>query len=604
MKPCLVVVDTTQIQSYIFASNRLAENIGASWLVKQATGAWALETIMQVASKHNIADPARGQLDPQRCIERDNLEAEVIYATGGNVLVLFKDETLARQFVRQHSRRVLASAPGLTLLFSIQCFDWAAAPEHVFDWSAHPDGSGFNPERHGGGLYLAVQHAFADLDRQKANRPFDAPLLGLGVTAACRSTGLPATHILSYGEDRNLPLSSSVVAKLRAAPLATDELCEQFRAAIAGDFDFPSDLDQLGRTRGEQSFIAVVHIDGNGFGEAMRRLGQRYAHDNRTYIDALRKRSRALQDAAETTLTEMLNSLTNFVHRVEQARKQGKHLWPVEPPELVLADDNRKYLPFRPLIIGGDDVTFVCDARLALSLTTRYLTLFADRAAEALCKAGALLPDEQPSACAGVAVVKSRFPFARAYQLADELCRNAKRARARAQDTTNQPQGAYLDWHIAISGLIDDLSAMRRREYRTPHGELTLRPVRLTQPKDGTSLTAETARTWTIVERLTRAFQESNWAQRRNKVKALREALRQGPNAVERFVAIYGDAELPELAEGDKGKHRRTGWLDSSSNGSLARCAYFDAVELMDLHLPIEHFDLETLDLQPEPEEA
>lgn len=33
----LVIVDTTGIQSYIFGSNRLRENVGASYLVHQAT---------------------------------------------------------------------------------------------------------------------------------------------------------------------------------------------------------------------------------------------------------------------------------------------------------------------------------------------------------------------------------------------------------------------------------------------------------------------------------------------------------------------------------------------------------------------------------------
>jgi len=36
-------------------------------------------------------------------------------------------------------------------------------------------------------------------------------------------------------------------------------------------------------------------------------------------------------------------------------------------------DQTKRYLPFRPLIFGGDDLTFVCDARIALDLTVFYL---------------------------------------------------------------------------------------------------------------------------------------------------------------------------------------------------------------------------------------
>src|SRR6185312_4842133 len=84
---------------------------------------------------------------------------------------------------------------------------------------------------------------------------------------------------------------------------------------------------------------------------------------------------------------------------------------------------DRLLLPVRPILYGGDDLTFVCHGRLGLALAERYLRAFAAAPAS----------DGQPlSACAGVAIVHSRAPFSRAYGLADELCRTAKGvARAR-----------------------------------------------------------------------------------------------------------------------------------------------------------------------------
>ena len=41
----VTVLDTTGIQPYIFGSNRLRENIGASYLVSQATDNWAREAL-------------------------------------------------------------------------------------------------------------------------------------------------------------------------------------------------------------------------------------------------------------------------------------------------------------------------------------------------------------------------------------------------------------------------------------------------------------------------------------------------------------------------------------------------------------------------------
>src|SRR5262249_42346964 len=50
----LLIADTAGIQPYIFGSNRLRENIGASHLVAQATGGWALDAVRAAAPRHNI----------------------------------------------------------------------------------------------------------------------------------------------------------------------------------------------------------------------------------------------------------------------------------------------------------------------------------------------------------------------------------------------------------------------------------------------------------------------------------------------------------------------------------------------------------------------
>jgi len=41
----LTAIDTTQIQGYIFGSNRLQENIGGSELVEMATRQWVYEAL-------------------------------------------------------------------------------------------------------------------------------------------------------------------------------------------------------------------------------------------------------------------------------------------------------------------------------------------------------------------------------------------------------------------------------------------------------------------------------------------------------------------------------------------------------------------------------
>ena len=48
----LVVGKVSQIQRYVFSSNRLRENVGASYLVLQAADNWALEAVIET-TRHN-----------------------------------------------------------------------------------------------------------------------------------------------------------------------------------------------------------------------------------------------------------------------------------------------------------------------------------------------------------------------------------------------------------------------------------------------------------------------------------------------------------------------------------------------------------------------
>jgi hypothetical protein len=97
----LLAVDTPSIQSYIFGSNRLKENLGASYLVRQATERWAFEALNRAAGKNNLND---GELDRSAQIEDGDVDAEILYAGGGNLVVLFREEEAARSFTHELSR--------------------------------------------------------------------------------------------------------------------------------------------------------------------------------------------------------------------------------------------------------------------------------------------------------------------------------------------------------------------------------------------------------------------------------------------------------------------------------------------------------------------
>jgi hypothetical protein len=544
----LVVVDTAQIQPYIFGSNRLRENIGASHLVAEAAEAWALEAVRTVATQNNVNPD--GTLDNTKYIETaPNLDAEVLYAGGGNFVVLFRNVDCTKAFTRTLSRKVLIDAPNLQLVVVQQPFDWGMVLS---------------------GTFTAT---FKKLAEEKQSRSLSTPLLGLGVTVMCQSTGLPAVGVtLPIGGDPGYPASAEIHAKIAVAratsaqPSAADTRLRRDIPPPAG-YDYPSDFDDLGGSEGEHSYIAVVHADGNSMGQRIIGIGKTYptAQGNRAYITALRQFSGAVRAAPKAALISTLEELQSSVRlgkgdRIIHKNAVGKVLTEIE---LKSTSGGRHYLPFRPIVFGGDDVTFVSDGRLGLSLATGYLRAFEEETAKRPeC-------DGKITACAGIAIVKTHYPFARAYALADGLCRSAK-------DYRHQQglEGSCLDWHFALSGLAGGIKEIRTREYTVKAGSLTLRPVTLdTNPK-------ELHKTWSIVRKGIAQFQGENWAGRHNKVKALRDALRGGSDSVKHFLTKFNASKpLPDV-EPAMTNWETTGWHGRS-------CGYFDAIELADWFIPL-----------------
>lgn len=558
----LLILDTSQIQPYVFGSNRLRENIGASYLVAQATGQWALE---KMPAPHNVADAQALTLNNDQWIERDGLRAEVIYVGGGNVVALFADRAEAEKYVRAYSRYLLQRAPGLQVVFWHEPFVW----------------DGTRP-----GLHQAVQDGFRHLAQKKQGRNYSAPLMGLGVTEMCRSTALPAVALspkIKNDDSSVYPISAEIQAKLNAAyqqgrALSLADRRLQAYLPCPDGYEYPRDFDDLGRSEAEQSYIAVVHADGDGMGSRFRAVGQGLS--NRAYIDAIRNFSIQVDAAARQALQ---NTVQTLVAKLTQ--RQGDTLvhqstFGDRLTEVVLqaADEasSAYYLPFRPLVFGGDDVTFVCDGRLGLALALEYMGRFAVHAANLSTKQGGTTV----TASAGVAVVKSHYPFARAYALAVDLARSAKSYKRQIKAL-----GAGLDWHFARSGLSGDVQTIREREYTAPPGRLTLRPVIVGDNP------AHAQRTWRVIESGVTAFQdvypvtqrpaEPNWSVRRNKVKALREVLREGGTAVTQFRVKFNKGETLPVVGADAGMTNwpETGW-------QLGSCGYFDAIEMLDWYIP------------------
>lgn len=127
-------------------------------------------------------------------------------------------------------------------------------------------------------------------------------------------------------------------------------------------------------------------------------------------------------------------------------------------------------LPIRKVILSGDDVCYITDARIAIDCAAIFLN--------ELEKYKVL--DEKITACAGIAMVREKYPFFKTYELSEQLCRQAKSS---IPDDVNESR---LDWHIVQGEYNNNLNEIRNTMYRTyDEKQLLLRPLIVSVDSDG-----------------------------------------------------------------------------------------------------------------------
>lgn len=566
----LSIIDTTGIQEYIFGSNKLKENIGASHLLVQVSEGWLHAALEQTApGAHNFSPDGTIARKPLK--KNGQQQIEIIYSGGGNIVFLSQNEDTAKNVVRALSRVLLQQAPGLEI----------SAAHCVLK----------SKEAIGGksGAYNAL---LQKLSTAKQQRRRSVPQLGLSVTLACRATGLPAVDF--DGEGR--AVSAEICAKLDAVDNsrlynANRRLEDKFDE-IFKQYAFGLDFDDFGRSRGDSSYIAVIHADGNGMGKRFEEVVEHFSDEaqNRECLDTIYALSQAVEASGREALHDALDQLNQSFKTHGQTELDERMREFTTDLKLKKGSD-KAIFPVRPLVFGGDDLTLVCDGRLGLPLAAVYLRAFHTHTA----KHFAALPIQDETikeklkkpayACAGVAIVKAHYPFARAYALSKALCDHAKSV-VRAE----HPEGASaMDWHFAATGINASLGEMRKRQYGVvspQNGNLTMRPITVDGPGIG-----QRWREWNSLRALIETLvNEDAWRERHNKVVALRDALR--ANDVERFLRNYSfDDLLPKLAGGDMNLST-TGWGESGEKNpakhAQMRSGYFDAIEALEFYLPVE----------------
>lgn len=532
-----LLFDTRSIQRYIYSGNLLRTNIGASYIVDRIFYDVLVETLGGIFPAEDFSYAADTAWDDSKDADETwerMKDCCVAYVGGGNALILFDAEKSdrRREVVQEFTLKLLTTRPGLKV-------GVAFGELNII----------------GGKLNQAdVDALYAEL-KSNQNKIFPAVNVPYsGLTLSCEINGETADYcdtrglVKPDGEVRFYSMETAVKAEMSVAANENlkarfDKIFELKNSSVRmTDFEFPTKVDELGQKVGE-NYFAIVHVDGNNMGLKFSTCEN---------LTDRRRLSREIRRKTEGAFADLLLKII-----AAKAEVFGD----------ALKFTDEKVLPIRPLIIGGDDVTFICPANMAIMFTKTLMESLDAETPEGTPEKLTLGAARRMDCCAGVAILPTAYPFFRGYKLAEQLCDEAKKFMR-----TEKVASSWLDFAILHGEQAPTLQQIRQREYTGARGNLHFGAYRVgnkTKARENLE---------NLLECTTKFFELP-----RGKVKELRGVLQRGKDDTARFVRQleYQKQEIPKVAQWE-GIFTDELW----SAEKLSRTPYVDAIELMDFYSP------------------
>ncbi len=482
MKRYLTILEVSQKQAYIFQSNELQKNVRNSAVI-----AW----IMDVAYLEETVN------DKELFNKKENL----VYSGGGHTVLEFSERERAVRFTEIVTKTIKRDYPGIELFAKTLAYEEAKSPAEN------------------------LKELIKALERKKSVRRAAFHQGSFGVEKIDTNTLNP---MLYHAEkEKRIPKIEAVDQNL-----------------MVPGYQQVFKFEELGGTKDESNFIAVVHIDGNAMGKRVEKLQQRDQHlpweeykgnlsDFSVSVDADFKA--AYREMSEVIAKNIQNRNLDVLDRV---------------------DNN---FPVRRIITAGDDVCFVTEGRIGLECAAVFLNK--------LCNKPNKADQEGYAACAGVAIVHQKYPFYKAYKLAEMLCSNAKKYGVPLSRDGFGSDVSMIDWHIEFGEVKDTLDELRADYLDADGNSMSGRPYIVQAPR--AVLEKEKDRDYSEVRSLIQKLQDDkNCAI--GTLKKLRNALKQGKDETEHFIRFH---RIDELLKWDFSENYRM---------------LFDAVELIDTFIMLE----------------
>ncbi len=407
-----LLFELNSIQGYLFASSRLRDVAGASELLDRLT--------------NKEAD--------------DNLLGAVCRAAGVEDKVQFSRRAGGAFYAFSEDREALERLRALWTLAVQQ-----AAPHLGYSL-------GMEEGNDARTAFQAARNAMqGDTSRLRFTLPAAAP-----VAERSRRTGLPAVE---FGKEKDGAMDAATVQRKAFSNPARKNTAflDRFKPDTADlnwdDWPFNLEGDEEGGQfpfRGESRILALIHADGNGLGQILRRLST-VARDKPGQFIPL-----------YTAFSGLVENVTTTAARAATA-------------EVLLPAREREgtaCLPARPILLGGDDITILVRADLAMAYVRVFARAFEEASRGALAElAKAHDIDGLPKRLTlgiGLVYLRASQPFHLAIRLAETLTKEAKKA---AKARNKDDPASSIAFHRVTSTLIDDYEQLEKQTLSHRHGD-------------------------------------------------------------------------------------------------------------------------------------
>lgn len=353
-------------------------------------------------------------------------------------------------------------------------------------------------------------------------------------------------------------------------------------------YNIVSKFEELGGEKEESNFIAVVHIDGNGMGKRVENL----------YHAVYEKAFKNKYDCAKNVpWEEMKEWMYRFSNGIDQAFKDSFKEMTTEVGRALEEKSFREKLslkknnfPVRHVITAGDDVCFVTEGRIGLECARIFL--------EKLGEKKNFADDKGYNACAGVAIVHTKYPFYRAYELAEKLCANAKKFNASISKEDNGGSISSIDWHIEFGEIGDSVEDIRGNYVTADGNALQLRPYIIRAPKQ--IIENNLARRYDCFQSGMECLINNMDRYGAGKIKELRNALKNGEAATRNYLTFYRMEDLVRDNSYIIEEGKPLDWLKLFTGTETEiepfitledgkkHSVLYDMIELMDTYLPVK----------------